>query len=139
MSKLLITLAILMFWSCTRQEAEQPNIIFIMTDDHACQAVGAYGSEINVTPNPDRIADQGIIFRNSLVCNSICAPGRAALLTGKRSYANGLPDKWELYDLITDPHEMNDLIDDPEYDRVETDLRRRLDGLRKLYNVPDEG
>jgi len=51
MNKLLIPLALLMLWSCTGQEPEQPNIIFIMTDDHAYQAVGAYGSEINTTPN----------------------------------------------------------------------------------------
>lgn len=47
-------------------------------------------------------------------------------------------DRWELYDLSTDPHEMNNLIDDPAYDRVEADLRKRLDGLRKLYKVPTE-
>ena len=47
-------------------------------------------------------------------------------------------DRWELYDLGTDPHEMKNLIDDPAYDRVESDLRKRLDGLRELYKVPIE-
>lgn len=85
-------------WSCTRQEPLRPNIIYIMTDDHAYQAVGAYGSEINKTPNLDRIADEGIIFRNSFVCNSICAPSRAALLTGKHSHANGHIDNRARFD-----------------------------------------
>jgi len=47
-------------------------------------------------------------------------------------------DRWELYDLSTDPHEMSNLIDDPAYDAIEKDLRKRLDGLRKQYNVPAE-
>jgi arylsulfatase A-like enzyme len=69
-----------------------------MTDDHGYQAIGAYGSEINKTPNLDRIADGGIIFRNSFVCNSICAPSRAALLTGKHSHANGHIDNRVRFD-----------------------------------------
>ena len=80
---------LIMLWSCSRKETVHPNIIFIMTDDHAYQAVSAYGSGLNSTPNLDRIGDEGIIFRNSFVCNSICAPSRAALLTGKHSHANG--------------------------------------------------
>ena len=70
-----------------------------MTDDHAYQAVSAYGSVINKTPNLDRIADEGIIFRNSFVCNSICAPSRAALLTGKHSHANGHIDNRARFDI----------------------------------------
>lgn len=93
----LLTLLILI-WSCARQEPLRPNIIFIMTDDHAYQAVGAYGSEINSTPNLDRIADEGILFRNSFVCNSICAPSRAALLTGKHSHSNGHRDNRNRFD-----------------------------------------
>jgi arylsulfatase A-like enzyme len=89
---------LLVLWSCTRQEPVKPNIIFIMTDDHAYQAVGAYGSEINRTPNLDRIADEGIVFRNSFVCNSICAPSRAALLTGKHSHASGHLDNRHRFD-----------------------------------------
>lgn len=98
MRKTVILGLLLMLWSCTRQEPVRPNIIFIMTDDHAYQAVGAYGSRINATPNLDRIADEGIIFRNSFVCNSICAPSRAALLTGKHSHANGHLDNRHRFD-----------------------------------------
>jgi N-acetylglucosamine-6-sulfatase len=70
-----------------------------MTDDHAYRAVSAYGSVSNKTPNLDRIADEGIIFRNSFVCNSICAPCRAALLTGKHSHANGHIDNRARFDI----------------------------------------
>jgi arylsulfatase A-like enzyme len=100
MMRHLLTLLIplLLLWSCTRQEPVRPNIIYIMTDDHGYQAVGAYGSGLNKTPNLDRIADEGIIFRNSFVCNSICAPSRAALLTGKHSHANGHIDNRVRFD-----------------------------------------
>ena len=69
--------------------AERPNIVFIFTDDHACQSIGAYGSKINKTPNIDRIAKDGALFRNSFCANSICGPSRACVLTGKHSHKNG--------------------------------------------------
>lgn len=72
--------------------AERPNIIFIMTDDHASHAMSCYGSKINKTPNLDRIAKDGMLFENSFCTNSICAPCRAVILTGKHSHINGLKD-----------------------------------------------
>ena len=79
--------------SCKKQEkqqqAKQPNILFIFTDDHARRAIGAYGSILNETPNLDRLADQGMIFQNAAVTNSICGPSRAVILTGKHSHING--------------------------------------------------
>ena len=71
---------------------ERPNIILIMADDHARQAISCYGSQINQTPNIDRLANEGIRFDNSFVTNSICAPSRAVILTGKYSHINGLKD-----------------------------------------------
>ena len=68
---------------------ERPNIVFIFTDDHATQSIGAYGSKINKTPNIDRIADEGAVFLNSFCANSICGPSRACILTGKHSHKNG--------------------------------------------------
>jgi arylsulfatase A-like enzyme len=68
---------------------QRPNIIFILSDDHACSAISAYGSVIAQTPNIDRIANEGIVFTNAMVENSICAPSRAAILTGKFSFING--------------------------------------------------
>ncbi|HEV2296305.1 MAG TPA: sulfatase [Tepidisphaeraceae bacterium] len=71
-------------------EAPQPpNILFIMSDDHAAHAISAYGSKINQTPNIDRIAREGMLFRNAFVTNSICTPSRATILTGKYSHLNG--------------------------------------------------
>jgi arylsulfatase A-like enzyme len=77
---------------------ERPNIIFIMTDDHAKQAISCYGSKINQTPNIDRLASEGIRFDNSFVTNSICAPSRAVALTGKYSHINGLKDNRDRFD-----------------------------------------
>ncbi len=71
---------------------ERPNIIFIMTDDHASHAMSCYGSKINKTPNLDRIAKNGMRFENCFCTNSICAPCRAVILTGKHSHINGLKD-----------------------------------------------
>lgn len=68
-----------------------PNIVFIFSDDHAYQAIGAYGSAINQTPNLDRIAKEGMLFKNCYVTNSICGPSRAVILTGKYSHLNGFP------------------------------------------------
>jgi len=69
--------------------ADRPNILFVFTDDHAYQAISAYGSRINETPNLDRLALEGMRFDNCYVTNSICGPCRAAVLTGKYSHANG--------------------------------------------------
>jgi arylsulfatase A-like enzyme len=71
--------------------AERPNILFIMTDDHAAHAMSCYGSRVNQTPNLDRIAAQGMRFDNCFVTNSICTPSRATILTGKYSHLNGVP------------------------------------------------
>lgn len=71
---------------------KRPNILFIFSDDHAMKAISAYGgplAKIAPTPNIDRLAEQGAIFRNSFCCNSICGPSRAAILTGKHSHKNG--------------------------------------------------
>jgi arylsulfatase A-like enzyme len=71
---------------------KRPNIIFIMSDDHAYQAISAYDKRLLSTPNIDRIAKSGILFTNASVTNSICAPSRATILTGKHSHLNGKVD-----------------------------------------------
>ncbi len=73
-------------------QQNKPNILVIFSDDHAQQAISAYGSKLTQTPNIDRIAKEGVLFSNSFVTNSICAPSRAVLLTGKYSHMNGLRD-----------------------------------------------
>nr|WP_321450834.1 sulfatase [uncultured Carboxylicivirga sp.] len=74
---------------------QRPNILFIMADDHAFQAISAYGGplkDLAATPNIDRIADNGMIFNQCLVTNSICGPSRATIFTGKYSHKNGFID-----------------------------------------------
>ena len=68
----------------------RPNIIFIMSDDHAAHAISAYGSKVNRTPGLDRLAQEGMLFQNTFVTNSICTPSRAAILTGKYSHLDGV-------------------------------------------------
>ena len=86
--------------ACQTQEKEQqrPNIIFIMSDDHAYQAISAYGHGLNETPNIDRLANEGAMFTRSTVTNSISAPSRAVLLTGKHSFVNGKVDNLQPFD-----------------------------------------
>ena len=76
------------------EPAKQPNIVFIFSDDHAYQAISAYGhpAKLLETPNIDRIAKTGMRFDRCLVPNSICGPSRATILTGKYSHANGFYD-----------------------------------------------
>jgi len=79
----------------------RPNIVFIMADDHAVQALSAYGhpiSQVAPTPNIDRIAANGALFANSFVTNSLCGPSRAAMLTGKFGHINGLNQNGEVFD-----------------------------------------
>src|SRR5438034_9165445 len=71
---------------------DRPNILYIMSDDHAYQAISAYGSNRNKTPNIDRIAKEGMRFDRAFVTNSICGPSRAVMMTGKYSHLNGFPD-----------------------------------------------
>jgi len=78
--------------------AEQPNILFIFSDDHAYQAVSAYGSGLNKTPNIDRLATEGVRFDRCYVTNSICGPSRACILTGKYSHKNGFCTNRDVFD-----------------------------------------
>ena len=82
----------------TKELPSRPNILFIFTDDHASHAISAYGSVINETPNIDRIANEGVVFENAFCTNSICAPSRAVILTGKHSHLNGVLTNAERFD-----------------------------------------
>jgi arylsulfatase A-like enzyme len=70
--------------------SRQPNIVFIMSDDHAAHAMSCYGSRINQTPNLDRIADGGMRLDNCFCTNSICTPSRAVILAGTHNHVNGV-------------------------------------------------
>ncbi len=100
---------ILVFQSCKEEKKtelaeapkKRPNIIFIMADDHATQAISAYGhpiSQLAPTPNIDRIANEGAIFKNNFCTNSICGPSRAVILTGKHSHVNGFRMNGDRFD-----------------------------------------
>ena len=73
-----------------RPDASKMNIVLFLSDDHAAHAVSAYGSRINRTPNIDRLARDGALFRNCFAVNSICAPSRASILTGVYGHVNGV-------------------------------------------------
>lgn len=90
--------------ACSRRPAraeQRPNIVWIYSDDHAQNAVSAYGgrfADLAPTPNIDRIAKEGALFRNSFVTNSICGPCRAVVLTGLHSHLNGFRDNSDTFD-----------------------------------------
>lgn len=84
------------------QRPERPNIVVILTDDHAVSAIGAYGSKYGATPNLDRLAKEGALFNRAFVVNSICGPSRAVLLTGKYSHTNGMRDNRDTFDASQD-------------------------------------
>lgn len=80
---------------------EKPNILFLFCDDHATQAISAYGgplAEIAPTPHIDRLAREGMLFRKAYVTNSICGPSRAVVLTGKYSHLNGFRRNGDTFD-----------------------------------------
>ncbi|HIE95725.1 MAG TPA: acetylglucosamine-6-sulfatase, partial [Fuerstia sp.] len=81
--------------SAAADGVERPNILFIMSDDHTTQALGAYGSRLaglNPTPNIDALATRGMRFDRVFCNNSICTPSRASILTGQYSQTNGVLD-----------------------------------------------
>ncbi len=86
-----LVLVLLVAQGSEGQVGTRPNIVFIMSDDHAAQAISAYGSRLIQTPNIDRLATEGMLFENCFVTNSICTPSRAVILTGKYSHLNGVP------------------------------------------------
>ena len=79
-------------------QTKQPNIIFMMSDNHAAHTMSCYDSKINETPNLDRIANEGIRFDNAFCTNAICAPSRAAILTGKYNHLNGIKTLGDKFD-----------------------------------------
>ena len=77
------------------EKKKKPNVLFIMSDDHTAQAVGAYATllkELDPTPNIDTLAADGITFDNAFCTNSICTPSRACIITGQYPHVNGVFD-----------------------------------------------
>ena len=94
----LISIVSIAFFAFKPKKQKRPNIVFIMSDDHAYQAISAYDTKLTQTPNIDRIAKEGMLFSNACVTNSICAPSRAVILTGKHSHLNGKIDNYFPFD-----------------------------------------
>ncbi|MDQ3278466.1 MAG: sulfatase [Bacteroidota bacterium] len=90
-----IFLLVIAQWLMAQQK---PNMIIIMSDDHAYQAVSAYSNTLITTPNIDRIGKEGVVMNRAYVTNSVCSPSRAVLLTGKYSHRNGLRDNGTYFD-----------------------------------------
>lgn len=90
-NKILATIVFVLF-QLLGSAQQRPNIVLIISDDHAYQAISAYGSKLMQTPNIDRIANEGVLFKKAYVTNSICGPSRAVILTGKYSHKNGFKD-----------------------------------------------
>ncbi len=103
MKKILLILISIFFGAdAFTQQASRPNIVIILSDDHAVQTIGAYGSKYGATPNLDRLAKEGALFNRAFVANSICGPSRAVLLTGKYSHSNGMRDNHDTFDASQD-------------------------------------
>ncbi|MBM3783932.1 MAG: sulfatase [Acidobacteria bacterium] len=85
----------LLFGACSSAR-NRPNILFVMTDDHAAGHVGCYGNRLVKTPNIDRLAAEGVRFANAFVTNSLCAPSRATILTGAYSHLHGIRGNSEM-------------------------------------------
>jgi arylsulfatase A-like enzyme len=92
----LMNFVVVMMFGCKEKISsdnhQRPNILFIMSNDHAYQAISAYSNRLIETPNIDRIADEEMLFNNACVTNSICAPSCAVILTGKHNHLNGKTD-----------------------------------------------
>ncbi len=87
--------------ACGAKPSGPPNIVFVFSDDHAFQAIGAYGgrlASLDPTPHIDRLARDGMLFESAYVTNSICAPSRAVILTGLHSHLNGVMTNAEEFD-----------------------------------------
>ncbi|MFG0284496.1 MAG: sulfatase [Phycisphaerales bacterium JB039] len=97
MIRTLIAAALVLLVPLARAQ-DRPNILFIFTDDHGAQAISAYGSNRNTTPNIDRIAAEGMRFDNCFVTNAICGPSRAVILTGLHSHRNGFRQNGDQFD-----------------------------------------
>jgi len=94
LQKVMVVVFALLAIAC-KQQTKQPNVLFIMSDDHTTQGVGVYGSRLaslNPTPTIDKLAAEGMIFDNVFCTNSICTPSRACIISGQYSHVNGVID-----------------------------------------------
>ena len=81
----------------------RPDVLLIVSDDHAIPAISCRGSQMNQTPNIDHIGNQGIWFNNAFCTNAICPPARASILTGKYSHRNNVYTLGDVIDQTEQP------------------------------------
>ena len=123
--------------------AERPNIVWIFSDDHSYQTIGAYGgrlASLNPSPNIDRIAREGIRFDRAYVGNSICAPSRATLLTGKHSHLNGKYDNRDAFN--HDQQQFQKILQKSGYQTVmvgKIHLNGKMQGFDYWEVLPGQG
>ena len=119
-----------------------PNIIVIFSDDHTQQTISAYGKSLMQTPNIDRIAKEGMIAKNTFVTNSICAPSRAVLLTGKYNHINGLKDNGPRRFFDGNQQQVQKLLKQKEYQTAwigKWHLQTLPSGFDFFRILPDQG
>ena len=92
MRTILALLFVVSLGSAAQEKLSPPNLILFMTDDQRWDAMSCAGNTIIKTPNMDRIAREGMLFKNMFVINSLCSPSRATILTGTYSHTNGVVD-----------------------------------------------
>jgi arylsulfatase A-like enzyme len=125
------------------EASKSPNILWIFCDDMAVNALGAYQSHfspMNLTPNIDQIAEKGMRFDKFYVGNSICAPSRATLLTGKHSHKNGKYGNIE--DFNHDQMQFQKLLKEGGYQSAligKTHLKGELQGFDYWETLPGHG
>ena len=123
-------------------QKKSPNILVIFSDDHTQQAISAYGTGMMQTPNIDRIAREGAILKNTFVTNSICAPSRAVLLTGKYSHVNGLVDNSSKNKFDGSQQQIQKLLKQKDYQTAwigKWHLRSLPQGFDYWTILPDQG
>ncbi|MCJ7774373.1 MAG: sulfatase [Desulfobacterales bacterium] len=80
------------------QQRKKPNIVFILTDDHRWDCLGVMGHPFLQTPNMDRLANEGLLFKNAFVTTSLCSPSRASFLTGQYASVHGVQNNFSRWD-----------------------------------------
>ncbi len=131
-----------LFAATSIAQNKRPNILVIFSDDHAQQTISAYGSKMMQTPNIDRIAREGAILQNTFVTNSICAPSRAVLLTGKYSHINGLKDNSPKRLFDGSQQQVQKLLHDQQYQTAwigKWHLQTLPQGFDYWTVLPDQG